>query len=171
LVAADAARKWGWEYQMRFDLGRFGRGLIIATVISGCIAATGAAMAADTPIDVTIDFAKVMKLSKPAGTIVIGNPGIFDASVGDEKTLVLTGKTAGMTNLIVLDKDGGEIMNAVVRVSSDLHQLTTVFLGAQRQTFSCSPVCELVVSVGDDATTFQNASQQILARKDFSAGQ
>jgi Flp pilus assembly secretin CpaC len=155
---------------MRFDLGRFGRGLIVAAIACGS-AAIGEAAAASEPIDVTIDFAKVMKLGQPAHTIVVGNPGIADASIGDEQTLVLTGKTAGTTNLIVLDESGGEILNSVIRVSSDIRQLTTVFYGAQRQTFSCAPVCELVVSVGDNPTTFNNATTQIQGRKDFSAAQ
>lgn len=147
---------------MRFDLGQFGRGLIVAT-----FAFTGAAGASE-PIDVTIDFAKVMKLAQPAHTIVVGNPGIFDATVGDEKTLVLTGKTAGATNLIVLDENGAEILNSVVRVSSDVRQLTTIFYGKNRQSFSCAPVCEAVVSVGDSKVTFETATTQIQGRKDFS---
>ncbi len=112
-----------------------------------------------------------MRLGQPAHTIVVGNPGIADASVGDEQTLVLTGKTAGTTNLIVLDANGAETVNSVVRVSSDIRQLTTVFYGVQRQTFSCAPVCEAVISVGDDPTTFTNATTQIQGRKDFSTGQ
>jgi Flp pilus assembly secretin CpaC len=155
---------------MRIDLGRFGRVLVVAALASG-FAAAGALAAANEPIDVTIDFAKVMKLSKPAHTIVVGNPGIFDASVGDEQTLVLTGKSAGTTNLIVLDVSGAEILNSVIRVSSDVRQLTTVFYGSHRQSFSCSPVCEAVVSVGDDASTFQNATTQIQSRKDFATAQ
>jgi Flp pilus assembly secretin CpaC len=155
---------------MRFDLGRFGRGLIVAAIAVGC-AATGALAATSEPIDVTIDFAKVMKLGKPAHTIVVGNPGIFDASVGDEQTLVLTGKSAGMTNLIVLDDSGAEILNSVVRVSTNVRELTTVFYGSHRQSFSCAPVCEAVVSVGDDVSSFQNATSQIQTRKDFSAAQ
>jgi Flp pilus assembly secretin CpaC len=155
---------------MRIDLGRFGRVLVIAAFASG-FAATGALAAASEPIDVTIDFAKVMKLSKPAHTVVVGNPGIFDASVGDEQTLVLTGKSAGTTNLIVLDDSGAEILNSVVRVSSDVRQLTTVFYGSHRQSFSCAPVCEAVMSVGDDADKFQNATTQIQSRKDFATPQ
>ena len=153
---------------MRIDLGRFGRGLAVAAITCG-FAATSALAATGEPIDVTIDFAKIMKLSKPAHTVVVGNPGIADATVGDEQTLVLTGKTAGTTNLIVLDASGAEILNSMIRVSSDIRQLTTVFYGAHRQTFSCAPVCELVVSVGDDPNTFQNATSQIQTRKDFSA--
>lgn len=155
---------------MRFDLGRFGRATLVAAALT-CSFAVAGAWAETAPIDVTIDFAKVMKLNKPVHTIVVGNPGIFDATVSDEQTLVLTGKTAGMTNLIVLDDDGAELVNAMVRVSSNVRELTTVFYGAQRQSFSCAPVCEMVVSVGDDNNTFQNATQQIQTRKDFASGQ
>jgi hypothetical protein len=114
---------------MRFDLGRSGRGLIVAAIAFG--ASGGAALASD-PIDVTIDFAKVMKLSQRADTIFIGNPGIADATMGDEQTLVLTGKTAGTTNLIVLDSSGVEILNSVIRVSSDIRQLRGGDLGRRR---------------------------------------
>jgi Flp pilus assembly secretin CpaC len=84
---------------------------------------------------------------------------------------VLTGKTAGTTNLIALDKDGTEILNTTLQVSSDVRQLTTVFYGAHRQTFSCAPVCEQVISVGDDPTKFDAAKEQITTRQQFAAGQ
>jgi Flp pilus assembly secretin CpaC len=154
---------------MRIDLGRFGRRLVVAAIACvGVTAATGAATAADEPIDVTIDFAKVVKLSQSPHTVIVGNPGIADASVGDEKTLILTGKTAGTTNLILLDASGKEFMNAVVRVSSDIRQLTTVFYGPNRQTFSCAPVCEQVIAVGDQKDKFDNASAQIQTREQLS---
>jgi Flp pilus assembly secretin CpaC len=153
---------------MPFEVGRLGTACLRA---SDSATGSTAIAAANDPIDVTIDFAKVMKLNHPAHTIVIGNPGIADATIGDEQTLVLTGKTAGTTNLIVLDEKGTEILNSVVQVSSDIRQLTTVFYGPHRQTFSCAPVCELVISVGDDPQTFTNATTQIQGRKDFSLGQ
>jgi Flp pilus assembly secretin CpaC len=154
------------EYKMRVHLRR--GGLIVATLAALC--ATGPATAADEVINVTIDFAKVMKITSPAHTIIIGNPGIADATVGDDQTLVLTGKTAGTTNLIVLDESGSEVMNAVVQVSSDIRQLTTVFYGVSRQTFSCAPVCEQVISVGDNKDKFEAATSQINTRKEFAAG-
>lgn len=154
---------------MRIDLGRFRRGLIVAALV--CASVSTGATAESELIDVTIDFAKVVRLSRPAHTIFIGNPGIADASVDDEQTLVLTGRTAGRTNLIVLDADGEEILNSAVNVASNTSQLTTIFFGANRQTFSCAPVCEQVISVGDEPTSFTNASTQIQGRKDFSAPQ
>jgi Flp pilus assembly secretin CpaC len=130
---------------------------------------TGAASAETSgTVDVIIDFAKVLRLQEPAQTIIIGNPGIADASIDSEQTLILTGKTAGTTNLIVLNKDGGELLNTTLRVSSDTHQLTTVFLGANRQTYSCAPVCEQVVSVGDENNRFDQAATQIQTREQLS---
>jgi len=152
---------------MRIDLGACARGLVVAA-FAWAASAGGAAAAADDMVDVAIDFAKVMKLDKPAHTIIIGNPGIADASIDDETTLILTGKTAGTTNLIVLDEGGTELLNTQVRVSSDVRQLTTVFYGKSRQTFSCAPVCEQVVSVGDEQARFDAATQQIQTRQELS---
>jgi Flp pilus assembly secretin CpaC len=154
------------EQSMRIHVGR--RRLALAIVAT--IGLAGSATAANEPIDVTIDFAKIVKLPGPAHTIIVGNPGIADASVDDEQTLVLTGKTAGTTNLIVLDAEGSEVVNSVVRVSSDIRQLTTIFYGVTRQTFSCAPVCEQVISVGDDRERFETATSQIQVRRDFSSG-
>ena len=135
------------------------------------LALPGLSVAAEDSIDLTIDFAKVVKLSRPAATLVIGNPGIADAAVEDNDTLVLTGKAAGVTNLIVLDDQGDEVEHLQVRVSSDIKQLTTVFKAGERQTFSCSPVCEQVISVGDAQAAFDAATKQIQGRSQFSSGQ
>jgi Flp pilus assembly secretin CpaC len=156
---------------MTFELGAQARKLIGAALV-GLAAAifAGPALALD-PIDVTIDFAKLVKLERPASTIVVGNPGIADATIEDETTLVLTGKAAGVTNLIVLDDEGQEITHALVRVSSDVRQLTTVFKAGQRQTYSCAPVCEQVISVGDAPAAFERATTQIQGRQQFATGQ
>jgi Flp pilus assembly secretin CpaC len=155
---------------MRSHCGRVILWLFAAALTCQFAAAT-TAFAADETIDVIIDFAKVRKLDEPAHTIIIGNPGIADVSVNDDTMLVLTGKTAGTTNLIVLDEAGDEILEANLRVSSDIQELTTVFYGSQRQTFSCSPVCEQVISVGDSEGAFSRATTQIQTRRDFSTGQ
>ena len=83
-------------------------------------------------------------------------------------------------DLIVLDKDGNEVTNAIVRVASDVRQLTTVFYGVprpkekqpfERHTFSCAPVCEKVISVGDAEQAFGTATAQIQGRTQFATGQ
>ncbi|MBZ8133773.1 pilus assembly protein N-terminal domain-containing protein [Afifella sp. IM 167] len=141
---------------------------ILAGLVAGFL--SGAAHAAE-PIDLVIDFAKILQLDRPATTIIVGNPGIADATVEDQTTLVLTGKAPGTTNLIALDAEGAEIANATIRVASNDRQLTTIFYGAKRQTLSCAPVCEQVISIGDANEKFQEAASQIQARKGFSGGQ
>jgi len=152
----------------------------VQSAFAGLAAFAGAAFAgvvlasaasAAEPIDLTIDFAKVLQLDRPAATIIVGNPGIADATVEDQSTLVLTGKAPGTTNLIALDAAGEQIANATLRVVSNDRQLTTIFYGAKRQTLSCAPVCEQVISIGDANDKFQEAASQIQARKGFSAGQ
>ncbi len=156
---------------MRFHLRPRGCSFLVATFASLALA-SGAAAAADSgPINVTIDFAKVVHVDEPADTVIVGNPGIADANIDDNKTLVLTGHTAGTTNLIVLNAAGDELLNATVVVASDIRQLTTVFRGASRQTFSCEPTCEQVISVGDNADAFDTAKTQIETRRQFSTAQ
>jgi Flp pilus assembly secretin CpaC len=156
---------------MKSQLGAHARRLIGGALLGLAAAAANGGVALADVVDLTIDFAKIMKLDRPAATLVIGNPGIADATVEDETTVILTGKTAGSTNLIALDEKGAEIANLVVRVSSDIRQLTTVFYGRKRQTFSCSPTCEQVISVGDNPDNFDTAKSQIEQRTSFANGQ
>ena len=119
-------------------------------------------------VDLVIDFAKILQLNEPISTLIIGNPGIADATIQDDQTIVLTGKAAGMTNLIAMDEDGEELANVLVRVASNVRRLTTVFYGSKRQTLSCAPTCEQVISVGDDKEKFETAKTQIESRQQFS---
>ena len=43
-------------------------------------------------IEVTMNQAKIVKLTRPADTIVVGNPAIADASVQDASTIVSAGR-------------------------------------------------------------------------------
>lgn len=155
---------------MTTHLGVFGRRLAGGFVALAAMTLSTMASAEDI-VDLTIDFAKVLKVDRPFKDILIGNTGIADATVKDDKSFVLTGKAAGTTNLIVLDDNGEEITNSVLRVSSNVRQLTTVFYGSKRQTFSCAQTCEQVILVGDEPTVFKNATEQIQGRQTFATGQ
>jgi Flp pilus assembly secretin CpaC len=92
----------------------------IAAALAGVIlsaAMTASPVSAEADIGVVMNQAKILKLTRPADTIVVGNPAIADASVQDAHTIVLTGKGFGITNLVVLDKSGSPIVDAQVVVS------------------------------------------------------
>lgn len=104
------------------------------------VLAAGAAQAAD--ISVNVNQAKILKLTRPADTIIIGNPQIADASVQDATTIVLTGRAFGATNLVVLDGDGAPIVDQQVVVSRGEAGTVRIYRRASIQTLSCTPNCE-----------------------------
>lgn len=115
----------------------------------------------------TIDFAQVVMIDRPIGTIVIGNPGIADASLTDPQTMVLVGKSAGSTNVIVLGRQRERIATFAVDVVADRRHLLTVRQGLSRETYSCIHRCEPVLSVGDDAERFSTTKNQLEDRHEF----
>jgi Flp pilus assembly secretin CpaC len=113
-------------------------------LIAALLAATTfvAPAVAGAGIEVTMNQAKIVKLSRPADTIVVGNPAIADASVQDASTIVLTGKGFGVTNLVVLDTDGSPIVDEQVTVVRQAASSVRIYRRAEIQTMSCTPYCE-----------------------------
>lgn len=116
-------------------------------------------------ITIAVDHAKVMRIAKPAATIIIGNPAIADANVQNESTLIITGKSYGTTNLIILDAEGEPIADETLIVQAPRGDEVIVWRGsARRQTLTCTPQCETTVRVGDEAAVFDTVSGQISNR-------
>ncbi|WP_375598412.1 pilus assembly protein N-terminal domain-containing protein [Devosia sp. Naph2] len=103
------------------------------------------------PINVNVNMARVLRISAPAATVIVGNPGIADVTIQDPQTLILTGKSYGQTNLIVLDSRGEPVADTLVEVVQMTAGVMTVYQGQSRTTLSCAPVCQPVVMMGDDA--------------------
>ena len=93
-------------------------------------------------IEVTMNQAKIVKLTRAADTIVVGNPAIADAAVQDASTIVLTGKGFGVTNLVVLDQEGSPIVDEQVTVVRQDASSVRIYRRAEVQTMSCTPYCE-----------------------------
>ncbi len=115
-------------------------------------------------LKVTIDRAKVIRIAKTADTIIIGNPAIVDATIQDGKTIVLTGRAFGVTNLIVLDQDGEPIVDELIVVEGPKHKTVRIYRQAQRETMACDPVCEPTLTLGDNQTSFESISSQMSTR-------
>lgn len=127
-------------------------------------AGEAAAQTRREPIRIVIDRAMVMPMARPADTVIIGNPSIADATVRDAKTLIVTGKSYGTTNLIVLDANGGQIGNEVLTVVPGEDEMVTVYRREARQTLSCTPTCAPVVTLGDNKDIFDNSKSQVQGR-------
>ena len=118
-------------------------------VLTGCVAAVEAPLAGEG-VTVNVNMARILRINSPAATVIIGNPGIADVTIQDPKTLILTGKAYGETNLIVLDSVGNPIADTLVDVVQQEADLMTVYMGTSRTTLSCDPVCQPTPMLGDD---------------------
>lgn len=91
---------------------------------------------------VYMDQARVLKLDRPVSKVIIGNAKVADATVADPKTIVLTGRSFGSTNLVLLDSDGNAILDESILVSIDEANTVRVFRQTERTVLSCTPNCE-----------------------------
>ena len=103
------------------------------------------------PVSVNVNMARVLRISAPAATVIVGNPGIADVTIQDPLTLILTGKSYGQTNLIVLNAAGEPVADTLVEVVQMQAGILTVYQGQARTTLACAPVCQPVLMMGDDA--------------------
>lgn len=109
--------------------------------LAACALAQGPARA-EGGIPILMNEAKIVKLARPADTIVVGNPDIADASVQDATTIILTGKGFGVTNLVVMDETGAPIVDEQIFVSRQDARSVRIYRRSEVQTLSCTPMCE-----------------------------
>lgn len=128
---------------------------------AGLLAATAAS--AET-VTVTLDQAKVIRISAPASTIIIGNPSIADATLQDAQTLVLTGRAYGSTNMIILDESGEPISDTQLVVEAPTREMVTIHRGVVRNTVSCTPLCQPALVPGDSPDFFSGIQGQAATR-------
>jgi Flp pilus assembly secretin CpaC len=140
-------------------------------VLAAALLAIGAGQpAAASDLNITIDEAKLLPLKRPAAEIILGNPLIADVAVQDGKLIVVTGKSFGRTNLIVLDSDGKEILNSNLSVEESGHGLVTLHRGIGSVTFYCAPNCKSLLAIGDNPDYFDAVAKEIQTKLSSSRG-
>jgi hypothetical protein len=132
-------------------------GLVIAALL-GPLAAW--AEAAPSSIAVNVDQAKLVKLPAKVSTIVVGNPMIADVTLQNGGVVVVTGKGYGSTNFIAMDRSGEILVDRQIQVEGPTDALVTVYRGIDRETYSCTPVCQRRVTLGDGDTYFKSVADQ-----------
>jgi Flp pilus assembly secretin CpaC len=134
----------------------------IAALAFGLLMAGPALGETTDPISVKVNMARILRISAPAATVIIGNPGVADITIQDPQTLVLTGRSYGQTNLIILDASGNPIADTIVSVVQAQADVVTVYMGTSRTTLACEPVCQPTIMLGDDtgytADTLQSST-------------
>jgi Flp pilus assembly secretin CpaC len=125
---------------------------------------TATAVRADDTVVVHLDEARIIKLPDRATTVVIGNPLIADISVQAGGLAVVTGKSYGATNLIILDRAGAVLTEHNVEVQGPSDKIVVVYRGINRSTYSCTPECAARITLGDQTEYFSDTLARMTAR-------
>lgn len=122
--------------------------LALAVISSGGVATRAAA--AEHGIFVDLDRARVVRMPDGAHTLIIGNPLIADVTMlKTNRLMVVTGKSFGSTNLILLDQTGNQVGESVITVTPPMDKLV-VLRGGRRESYACAPDCAPSVDLADD---------------------
>jgi hypothetical protein len=144
--------------------------LLAFSLLPTALLSAAPALASDTPIEVAVDRASIIKAPAGTSTVIIGNPLIADATSQKAGVLVITGKSFGSTNIMLLDNAGTVLSDTTVNVRRAADNTVVVQRGAKRESFACNPRCEPVLSIGDDQDSFTATAGQITKRDGMSNG-
>jgi hypothetical protein len=154
---------------MNFVTSLFRGVLLTAVGFAGSVAFASWAGANERAIRVDIDYARIVKIPQGAQTLVIGNPLIADVTMlKNSQLMVITGKSFGATNLIVLDKSGAQVGESIVTVVPSEDKLV-VQRGTHRESLSCNPKCGRAVDLADDVQYMNVAIEAVKAHDSAAA--
>ncbi len=88
----------------------------LLVLVSLLVSMTGAAAMADG-LNLNWREARVVKLAKPATSIVVGDPTVADVTLDTPDTMIIFGKTPGSTNLLVLSNSQELLLDWPIVVS------------------------------------------------------
>jgi Flp pilus assembly secretin CpaC len=111
-------------------------------------------------VAVNVDQAKLVRLPGRVATIVIGNPMIADVTLQPGGLVVVTGKGYGATNFIAMDRSGQVLVDRTIQVAGPTDQVITVYRGVDRESYSCMPICQRRVTLGDGDAYFKASIDQ-----------
>jgi len=133
--------------------------LLVAAAVLASPAAGLAESTADT-IAVNVDQSKLVRLPGKVATIVVGKPLIADVTLQPGGMIVVTGKGYGATNFIALDRGGEILVDRQIQVEGPSDRLVTFYRGVERESYSCMPICQRRVTLGDSDNFFNTTMSQ-----------
>jgi hypothetical protein len=91
---------------------------------------------------------------------VIGNPLVADITLQPGGIIVVTGKSYGATNFVAMDRNGEVLLDRIILVESAADPIVTVYRGIERESYSCMPICQPRITLGDSERFFKSALDQ-----------
>jgi Pilus formation protein N terminal region len=138
--------------------------LVSRSLAIGILLVPASAFAAPAPtggiIAVNIDQAKLIRLPERVATIIVGNPLIADITLQVGGIIVVTGKGYGATNFVAMDRNGEVLVDRIIQVEGPADPIVTVYRGIERESYSCTPICQPRITLGDSDRFFKPTIDQ-----------
>lgn len=114
---------------------------LLVVPLAALLVLAAPAVAQERPLDVQIDQATRVQLRAPAGSVIVANPRIADVTVTDARTLFITGKSYGLTEIIAVDALGRPLFQRQVAVSPGETGSVRVWRGGEATEVACGTRC------------------------------
>ena len=125
---------------------RFPAPIAAPLLIAGLACAAGQSRAAT--LNVAVNHSLRLPVAGRAASVVVGNAAVADVTVIDSHTLFVTGKSAGTTDVAVVDPLGRTVFAADVAVGLGGGRAVTVHRASETAELSCDPRCVAPVKDG-----------------------
>ncbi len=109
-------------------------------LVAGLACAAGHAAHAAV-LTVAVNHSLRLPVAGRAASVVLGNAAVADVTVVDSHTLFVTGKSAGSTDLAVVDPLGRTVFAADIAVSAGPGRAVTIHRATETAELNCDPRC------------------------------
>ena len=124
---------------------------VVAALLSAAAAAFMASPGHASTVSVPRDHSLRLSVGGRAASVVLGNPSVADVTVVDSRTLYVTGKALGSTDVVVLDPLGRTVYASDIQVVNGAGSHVTVYRAGQRADMACNPTCVSPVELAANA--------------------
>lgn len=125
---------------------------------------------ADDGLTVPMDEARMLTFTQSITTLFVGNTTIADVTIIDSHHAYLLGKTFGATNMIGLDANNRQVMNAQINVTNRVVGSVTLNRGVDTFNYSCTRLhCETSPKPGDPSAYVTNTSSVVQQHEENAA--
>lgn len=122
--------------------------LVTATPSALAAAPAGPTEIAAAPtLRVALNIGRVVDFSAPVSAVIVGNPLIANASLVDQRHILLTGHGIGITNLIAFDLAGRKVYDGLIEVGGLPGAQVNVYRGASSVVLQCASDCQPIATI------------------------
>jgi|APTNR8051073442_1049403.scaffolds.fasta_scaffold00318_23 Flp pilus assembly secretin CpaC len=118
-----------------------------------------------------LDQSKVLRLTRPATGVVIGNASVADVIVHSPQVLLVVGKSVGRTHFLVVGENGQTLQSGEISVTLGAQSgVVTTMHGREIQSSLCNTRCVDIVTPESTSGPLNDSAGRIRSRSTHTNG-